>query len=1223
MSAESQESPRVAKPESIFDGTRIKKERNDVCADGPIVDDGNVAGDGAVRSKMEPQRAPATPICITPRVSNGFHNEDLLRDVLVGKFATLAHHTPAAKHEKIRLMIEESIGDESRSRVHEIFSQVEKLKIEEKLMLYLKLPLSLSNPSGMVDPLRQPLNPLGNRYEIHQTIMWIRTHLEEDPDVSLPKQEVYDEYNMFCVRNSMKPLSTADFGKVMKQVYPRVRPRRLGTRGNSRYCYAGMRKKIKLDHPKLPVITGLQADESAEENITEDMLGAASKVIREWAESLLLIKFPTLSALGRYLVENLCVDTESLAAMCIVCGTDSPENEKKETSESPIAGKPVKLREAQLQLQRKLQQREQIRDQKQRHLENESPSQNKEKTVNNSKGCKGSKKKTNQSPQGTNCQLASVKGGSSSTTPVPRQRKAVRSSSQSCLPLQSNCDNNLLVQSIESAQRSGDAAGSSSLPKEAVKSTTRNPRKRTSGGVVASQSQDNSPEKQAKLEADANPADRSCTPVEPSGNISVILASNHKNCSETADSQSRESCDIDLTRCAKSGQAKLNGRSSLSAKNNHHPLLNEQIPLLENSNFLQRSGGGGGNLGTIDPDSLDDYLNGGNNSQEQEEELLQYFQQGSCSSSSDFEAGGNNNVTGDADLSSRSDKVSQLRLILQQNLKASSAITHPANPTTPVSVPPLEKQEIISEKLILPTINHTSHQTSIRRRVSFETSVVEHIQDSASVAHTVVPQSPNTRRRIFNFTPISPGPHSPINGRASKSNSANASPFVSPRNTPVPRSRSNLQSGGCRSRGAKKTLSRSISCSVPYTTSKNNETFVVPTSGPETLRQVSSVSRSPLVVTKTVPKRGGGGGQKCPAAFLPDLDPQKQLIINYPSQENLQEVKNVYRKTQQTDQEISDLLHGEKELKFVDVVPSAKEQFYCRSQSVPLHRMVNPTLMSPISIQNFLTPFRSFNPSTSSSIAPTPVPSEFNDFGSIDAADNAIYLLEDVDAASFMSDEQPFLMADKEMTSENISNFLNILDEGGEILPGNSVVGQSVIETSTMMLAALPDADLNLTDDGASLDHPGIGGLEAGSSLEKMIQSRSYPNTPLPLPSSSSSYALPYTEDSNGSRSHPSTPLNIGQPRDTYAESNEPMLSSPTLETLNLRGDVTTTATTTTTTTNSSESVCRSVEDFLDSTFLDHVDGDADDLDPLGSFEGLQDVDSLAPLFTEVVEPNR
>lgn len=60
------------------------------------------------------------------------------------------------------------------------------------------------------------------------------------------------------MRNSMKPLSTADFGKVMKQVYPRVRPRRLGTRGNSRYCYAGMRKRVKLDPPALPNISGTQ-----------------------------------------------------------------------------------------------------------------------------------------------------------------------------------------------------------------------------------------------------------------------------------------------------------------------------------------------------------------------------------------------------------------------------------------------------------------------------------------------------------------------------------------------------------------------------------------------------------------------------------------------------------------------------------------------------------------------------------------------------------------------------------------------------------------------------------------------------------------------------------------------------------------------------------------------------------------------------------------------------
>lgn len=85
-------------------------------------------------------------------------------------------------------------SEESKLRVDEIYLQVEQLKVDEKLLLYLKLPALLTNPSGTVDPLRQPLNPLGNRYEIHQTIMWIKTHLEEDPEVSLPKQEVYEEY---------------------------------------------------------------------------------------------------------------------------------------------------------------------------------------------------------------------------------------------------------------------------------------------------------------------------------------------------------------------------------------------------------------------------------------------------------------------------------------------------------------------------------------------------------------------------------------------------------------------------------------------------------------------------------------------------------------------------------------------------------------------------------------------------------------------------------------------------------------------------------------------------------------------------------------------------------------------------------------------------------------------------------------------------------------------
>lgn len=38
----------------------------------------------------------------------------------------------------------------------------------------------------------------------------------------------------------------------MKQVYPDVKARRLGTRGNSRYCYSGLTRRRDLEVPILP-----------------------------------------------------------------------------------------------------------------------------------------------------------------------------------------------------------------------------------------------------------------------------------------------------------------------------------------------------------------------------------------------------------------------------------------------------------------------------------------------------------------------------------------------------------------------------------------------------------------------------------------------------------------------------------------------------------------------------------------------------------------------------------------------------------------------------------------------------------------------------------------------------------------------------------------------------------------------------------------------------------
>lgn len=156
----------------------------------------------------------------------------------------------------------------------------------------------------------------------------------------------------------------------------------------------------------------------------------------------------------------------------------------------------------------------------------------------------------------------------------------------------------------------------------------------------------------------------------------------------------------------------------------------------------------------VEKDALDDYLGTGN-SQEHEEELMKYFE--------------NNNSHEQADPETK--KLSQLRRLLEQN-QSIAQMQHPQQPQI--------KREVIkptSGRKMDMSFNLQTSGSAARRRVSFDTHVHEE----------PVPPSPNTRRKNFSFTPISPGPHSP------KCSSTNASPFVSPRNTPVPRTRINSQ----------------------------------------------------------------------------------------------------------------------------------------------------------------------------------------------------------------------------------------------------------------------------------------------------------------------------------------------------------------------------------------------------------------------------------------------
>lgn len=130
----------------------------------------------------------------------------------------------------------------------------------------------------------------------------------------------------YCTENCIKPLSTADFGKVMKQVFPNVRPRRLGTRGHSRYCYSGLRKKGELspialsdlfcDNGAIGKTAGQSSNGTLSTTETPDLINErACSLVREWAEKLLGAAFGGMHDLANYLVDKLYVDQRGKAAM--------------------------------------------------------------------------------------------------------------------------------------------------------------------------------------------------------------------------------------------------------------------------------------------------------------------------------------------------------------------------------------------------------------------------------------------------------------------------------------------------------------------------------------------------------------------------------------------------------------------------------------------------------------------------------------------------------------------------------------------------------------------------------------------------------------------------------------------------------------------------------------------------------------------------------------------
>ncbi|XP_012288679.1 DNA-binding protein RFX2 isoform X2 [Orussus abietinus] len=85
--------------------------------------------------------------------------------------------------------------------------------------------------------------------QTESAVQWLLENYETADGVSLPRSTLYNHYLRHCSDNKLDPVNAASFGKLIRSVFLGLRTRRLGTRGNSKYHYYGIRVK-----PNSPLI---------------------------------------------------------------------------------------------------------------------------------------------------------------------------------------------------------------------------------------------------------------------------------------------------------------------------------------------------------------------------------------------------------------------------------------------------------------------------------------------------------------------------------------------------------------------------------------------------------------------------------------------------------------------------------------------------------------------------------------------------------------------------------------------------------------------------------------------------------------------------------------------------------------------------------------------------------------------------------------------------------
>ncbi|XP_060676813.1 DNA-binding protein RFX5 isoform X1 [Hemiscyllium ocellatum] len=218
--------------------------------------------------------------------------------------------------------IKGSISKNVQLKVDNVLQDVKVFSDIEKLYLYLQLPSGPSHGDKSSGVTGSDQFSSSTADQMH-ACNWIRNHLEEHPDTCLPKQDVYDAYKRYCDNLSYRLLSAANFGKIMRDVFPNFKARRLGGRGQSKYCYGGIRRKTVVNMPSLPSLDlkpqePVEAKEAGSTKQDEVLMSAAISLICEWAQRVLMRQFDTVVDLACFLVKEHLISPRTKNAAVVM-----------------------------------------------------------------------------------------------------------------------------------------------------------------------------------------------------------------------------------------------------------------------------------------------------------------------------------------------------------------------------------------------------------------------------------------------------------------------------------------------------------------------------------------------------------------------------------------------------------------------------------------------------------------------------------------------------------------------------------------------------------------------------------------------------------------------------------------------------------------------------------------------------------------------------------------